>query len=159
VPLPVDPGKHVVTLRRGKDVLKEASVESKEKGKDEVTLDATDIPPPTPEQIAQAQPTLGQPGKPMYRTAMVRRSTGMMVGGIILSSVGGLVTLVGIGAVGLSKGNSDGAWATLGVGGLMLGGGVAMAVIGGKKLPKQLEVTYVPEVFIGPSSVMVRGVF
>ena len=159
VPLPVDPGKHVVTLRRGKDVLKEASVESKEKGKDEVTLDATDVPPPTPEQIAQAQPTPGQGDKPKYRVATVRRSTGMLAGGVILGVVGGIVTLVGAGAVGLSKNPAPGDWATLGVGVVMFSGGIALGVIGNQKIQRKLEVTYVPEVFIGPSSVMVRGVF
>ncbi|MDI1477131.1 tetratricopeptide repeat protein [Polyangium sp. y55x31] len=160
VPLPVDPGKHVVTLRRGSDVLKEAAVESKEKGKDEVTLDATDVPPPPPEQQMQPQQGMQGPGdKPKYRVATVRRSTGMLAGGVILGVVGGIVGLVGAGTVGLSRGGSPGGWATLGVGTVMFGGGIALGVIGNQKIQRKLEVTYVPEVFIGPSSVMVRGVF
>ncbi|MDI1443168.1 hypothetical protein [Polyangium sp. 6x1] len=160
VPLPVDPGKHVVTLRRGKDVLKEASVESKEKGKDEVTLDATDVPPPPPEQLTQAQPFPGPgPGdKPKDQVTMVRRSKGMLVGGILLGIAGGFVTIGGLIAVDASHG-SPGAWGFTGLGAVMFGGGIAMGVIGNQKIPRKPEVAYVPEVFIGPSSVMVRGAF
>ncbi len=171
VPLPVDPGKHAVTLRRGKDVLKETSVESKEMGKDQVTLDATDVPPPTPEQLVRTQPqtqvTPVGPEKPKYRIARVRRSTGMMIGGIALTGVGSIVAIVGgvmlgadeiKGAVTGDKENSGGL-GTLVVGGVMMGGGIALAIIGGQKIERKLEVTYAPELFIGPRSVMVRGHF
>ncbi|MRG94755.1 tetratricopeptide repeat protein [Polyangium spumosum] len=159
VPLPVDPGKHVVTLRRGKDVLKEESVESKEKGKDEVTLDATDVPPPTPEQIAEAnaQAQMGRPDKPKPRPTTVRRSTGMLVGGIILGVVGGFVTIGGL--VGAGAGGDGVAWGVTGFGALMLGGGITMGVIGNQRVKRQPEVTYTPQVFLGPGSVMVRGQF
>ncbi|MDI3284866.1 tetratricopeptide repeat protein [Polyangium sp. 15x6] len=159
VPLPVDPGKHVVTLRRGNDVLKEAAVESKEKHTDEVTLDATDVPPPPPAEVTQPQIVPGQGDKPKYRIATVRRSTGMLAGGVVLGVVGGIVGLVGVGMVGFSKGRALDGWGTLGVGTVMFGGGIALGVIGNQKIQRKLEVTYMPEVFIGPSSVMVRGVF
>ena len=160
VPLPVDPGKHVVTLRRGKDVLKESSVESKEKSKDEVTLDATDVPPPTPEQIAQTQPqvTPGKGDKVKPRPTTVRRSTGMLVGGILIGITGGFFTIGGL--IGTAGSGSDGvAWGVTGLGLLMLGGGITMGVIGNQKIPRKVEATYAPELFIGPSSVMVRGHF
>jgi hypothetical protein len=50
VALPVDPGPHTVTTRRDSKVLEESRVESKEKGMDEVTFDATGLPAPSLEQ-------------------------------------------------------------------------------------------------------------
>jgi len=153
VPLPVDPGTHAVTLRRGQIVLKEESVESKEKGSDEVSLDATDVPPPAPED---AQANAGDPAKPQYKLA--RRSTGMLVGGILLGISGGVFTLGGLVVMGATDAPGAGLGVT-GLGLLMLGGGITMGVIGNKKVQKKIGAVHNPELFIGPTSVMFRGQF
>ena len=156
VALPVDPGPHTITIRRGAEVLEESRVESKERAKDEVTLDATDLPPPAPRQTAQSGALA--PVK-TGEVQMVRRSKGMMAGGIVMASFGGLITLTGLVLVTSDDWNAEGfAWGTTLVGAGLLGGGVALAVIGAKKVPKKPEKART-ELFIGPSSVMVRGQF
>jgi hypothetical protein len=155
VALPVDPGPHKVTIRRGAEVLKESQVESKEKAEDEVTLDATGLPAPGPRQTAEQSGVIVAPkgDKP----EMVRRNRGMFAGGIVMASVGGLTTLGG--AVFVAAAPREGAaWGTLVVGAGLLGGGIALAVVGGKKVPKKPEKART-ELFLGPASVMVKGQF
>ncbi|UQA61026.1 tetratricopeptide repeat protein [Polyangium aurulentum] len=154
VALPVDPGPHTITIRRGADVLKESRVESKERAKDEVTLDATDLPPPPPGQTAQSGAIA--PVK-TGGVEMVRRSKGMMAGGIVMASIGGVVTPVGLLLL-MSDADKGVGWGTTLVGAGMIGGGIALAVVGAKKVPKKPEKPRA-ELFIGPSSVMVRGQF
>lgn len=150
VALPVDPGKHIVTLRRGAAVLKEASVESKEKAKDEVELDATDLPPAPITPVPTVEDSKNAPTKPV----MVRKSKGLMVGGIVLASVGAPVFLVGA-VVALAPGFGGPGLITALVGAGMTTGGIIMAVSGGKKVPKKVETS----VFISPTAVMLRGTF
>lgn len=154
VPLPVDPGAHVITLRRGSSVVREKKVEVAEKATEEVTIDATGIPAPTPEEVKQQNGASGQTGKP--EVVMVRKSKGMMAGGIILSTVGGCTTIgslftgsVPVGAVVF----------LLGAG--MTTGGIVMAVKGAKKVPKPATALEIPppSVFVGPGSIMVQGQF
>ncbi len=149
VPLPVDPGKHVVTLRRGETILKTEDVESKEKAKDEVELDATDVPPApiAPVPTADAKDS-------KHKTVMVRRSKGMIVGGSFVVAGGSLLFLGGLATLAVSNATGAGAIITLlGAGGTA--GGIAMIVSGSKKVPKQTDTS----VFIGPTSVMVQGTF
>lgn len=150
VPLPVDPGKHAVTLRRGTTILKEESVESKEKAKDEVNLDATDIPPApiAPIPTTEGDKTHSPDAKPI----MVRKSKGMMAGGIVLASLGAPVFLVGAIIIPAYPG---GGIITALVGAGMTGGGIAMAVSGGKKIPKKPETS----LFISPTSITLQGTF
>lgn len=150
VPLPVDPGKHAITLRRGTNVLKEQSVDSKEKAKDEVTLDATDVPPPPPEATSDDS-------QPKHKTIMVRRSKGLMAGGIVLSVLGGFTLLGGL--VMLVPRDTRGAGAVVSlIGAGATAGGIAMAVSGSKKVPKTVEVSQ-PTLFIGPTSIMFQTAF
>jgi hypothetical protein len=156
VALPVDPGPHKVTIRRGAEVVKESQVESKEKAQDEVTLDATGLPPPGPRQTAGQSGAI-VPAK-TDKPEMVRRSKGMMAGGIVMASVGGLTALVGVSLLSIDIRDKGAAWGTLLVGAGLTGGGIALAVVGGKKVPKKPEQART-ELFIGPASVMVKGQF
>jgi hypothetical protein len=93
-----------------------------------------------------------------------RNNTGMMVGGIILSSVGGAGILVALGAgaaLSISGGRDNGAGtvAILGlVGGLACGAvGIPLAVIGGKRVPKDPSSAEArPILLVGPEGAAVR---
>lgn len=150
VPLPVDPGSHVVTLRRGKSVLREKKVDVAEKSTGDVTIDAAGIPAATPDN------TLEDTKK--TKVVMVRRSKGMMAGGIVLASFGGITTLASIPTFGASAG-AGAVVLLLGAG--MTTGGIVLAVKGAKKVPKTVTAMEVPppSVFVGPGSLMVRGQF
>lgn len=157
VPLPVDPGAHVVTLRRGKSVLREEKVESKEKATDEVTIDATGIPAPTPEESANSSSSDGQ-----TKPVMVRRSKGMIAGGVILSTFGAFTTLGGVGVLAGTRYTGAGlAVFLLGAG--MTTGGIILAVKGAKKVPKpvttQAFTIHEPQFLLGPTSVGFQGKF
>lgn len=154
VALPVDPGPHTVSIRRGEEVLKESQVEAKEKGHDEVTLDASDLPAPGP--VYTAQPGALGPGQG-DKPVMVRRSRGMMAGGIVMTVFGVPTTGVGLYLLGNQRDLAVPAAITL-VGAGLLGGGIAMIVVGSKKVPKKPEPTRA-ELIVGPSSVMVQGQF
>ena len=154
VALPVDPGPHSITIRRGEVVLKETTIESKEKATDTVTLDTTDIPPPS----AAGPTTDPSPDKKREKPVYVRKNPAMFGGGIAMAIVGGIATPVGIIAIAGTNGN-PGAWVTLlgGVG--LLGGGVAMAVIGGEKVKKKQQSAEIPTLMIGPTSVTLHMKF
>jgi hypothetical protein len=90
---------------------------------------------------------------------MVRRSRGMMAGGIVMASISGLVTLTGLVLVGSGAWSEKGiSWGTLLVGAGLIGGGVALAVVGGKNVPPKPEQART-ELFIGPTSLTIRGQF
>lgn len=152
VPLPVDPGAHVITLRRGNSVLRDKKVEIAEKSTDEVTIDATGIPTAPPEVHN------GHFGGPKPEMVMVRKSKGLMAGGIVLSTVGGLTTMMSLPVFYASTGGGAAVF-LLGAG--MTTGGIIMAVSGAKKVPKPATALEIPrpEVFIGPGSIMVQGKF
>jgi hypothetical protein len=156
VPLPVDPGVHIVTLRRGKSVMREKKVEIAEKATDEVTIDATGIPVAPPEEQNGASGGTKSETKP--KVVMVRKSKGMMAGGIVLASVGGVTTLISLPVFGASIG---GGAVVLLLGAGMTTGGIAMAVKGSKKVPKPATAFEIPppSVFVGPGSIMIRGQF
>jgi hypothetical protein len=95
---------------------------------------------------------------------MVRKSKGLMAGGIVLVSLGGMTTLGGLVFMGLGSASGLGAGPgavvfLLGAG--MTSGGIVMTVKGGKKVPKPATALEIPppSVFIGPGSIMVRGQF
>jgi len=160
VPLPVDPGAHVVTLRRGTRVLRDKKVEVAEKASDEVTIDATGIPAPTPEEVKQQNGASGNAidrGKP--EVVMVRRSKGMLAGGIVFASVGGITTLCSVPAYAFG-GFGPGTFVLL-LGAGMTTGGIVMSVKGFQKVPKKVDALAIPppSVFVGPGSIMVQGRF
>lgn len=161
VPLPVDPGAHVVTLRRGTSVLREKKVDVKEKASDEVTIDATGIPAAPPDAgNGSSGNTISMQNGSDTKPVMVRKSKGLMAGGIVLSSVGGITTLCSI-PVGAIGGFGPGAAVFL-LGAGMTTGGIIMAVKGAKKVPRQTSQVFdvpPPSVFIGPGSIMVQGQF
>ncbi len=166
VPLPVDTGKHVVTLRRGKSVLREQKVESKEKASDEITIDATGIP------AAPANEDAGSSGNGasgssnsggQTKTIMVRKSKGMIAGGIVLAGLGGPTALGGLAIMAGTNATGAGAFVFL-LGAGMTTGGIVMAVKGAKKVPKQIPANeaftiYEPSFLIGPASVGFQGKF
>jgi hypothetical protein len=168
VPLPVDPGDHVVTLRRGTSVLRDKKITVKEKTTEELTIDATGIPaaPPEPDKGTSGSTNsvvTGPDGQPV----MVRRSRGMIAGGIILASFGGLFGLTGLGLTLWGALDGRGGTAAGGVFLLALGtagtwGGIVMADKGMQKVPKKASKVFTippPSVFIGPGSIMVQGHF
>lgn len=95
---------------------------------------------------------------------MKRRSTGLMAGGIVAASLGLPVTIVG--AIGVAADGEfartiDWAGPTLGLGLVLIGGGITMAVIGGKKVPVEgpQQASFVPEVQVGPTSAKLKWAF
>lgn len=155
VPLPVDPGTHVVTLRRGKSILRDKKVDVAEKSTGEVTIDATGIPAATPEAGNGASGDT----KKKPEVVMVRRSKGMMAGGIVLASFGGITTIASLPTFAAAGAGAGAVVLLLGAG--MTTGGIVLAVKGAKKVPKRdtaLEIPP-PSVFVGPGSIMVRGQF
>jgi len=159
VPLPVDPGAHVITLRRGSSVLREKKIEIRESASDEVTIDATGIPAASGSD-GSSDNAISGPNGPDGKPVMVRKSKGLMAGGIVLACVGGIVTVASP-LVLVAEGAGPGLGVFL-VGAGMTTGGIIMAVKGGKKVPKQTSRAFdvpPPSVFIGPGSIMVRGQF
>ncbi len=162
VPLPVDPGTHVITLRRGNSVLRDKKVDVVEKSTGEVTIDATGIPAATSVGQNGASGGTMVPGQPAV--VMVRKSRGLMAGGIVLASLGGMTAFGGLifAAVGSGSGIgvAPGAVVFL-MGAGMTTGGIVMAVKGAKKVPKPATALEIPppSVFVGPGSVMIRGQF
>jgi hypothetical protein len=152
VPLPVDPGAHAITLRRGTSVLREKKIDIAEKATEEVTIDATGIP------VATGEVQNGASGSTKPEVVMVRRSKGMMAGGIVLSSVGGITTMI---SVPVFYGSPGAGAVVFLLGAGMTTGGIIMAVKGAKKVPKPATALEIPspDVFVGPGSIMVRGQF
>ncbi len=150
VPLPVDPGTHVVTLRRGKSVLREKKVDVAEKSTGDVTIDATGIPAATPDE------TNGASGdtKKQTKVIMVRRSKGMAAGGIILGTFGGIALITGLSVAAGTESKGAGVVVML-LGGGMLAGGIVLADKGLKKVPRRVEAFEWtrPTLLIGPTSV------
>ena len=153
VPLPVDPGAHTITLRRGTSVVREKKVDIAEKATDAVTIDAAGIPAAAPDV------KIGASGSTKPEVVMVRKSKGLMAGGIVLSSVGGITTMM---SVPVFFGSPGGGAVVFLLGAGMTTGGIIMAVNGAKKVPKPATTTFTtasPSVFIGPGSIMVKGQF
>lgn len=164
VPLPVDPGEHLVTLRRGKSVLRDKKVDVPESSTGEVTIDATGIPAApvettntTPPQVIVAPPA---------KTETKLKSPGMIAGGVVLNLVGIPLGITGvvIAAVGGIAGEGKtlaGGLVLLGAGAGMTTGGIVLIVNGATRVPKttagmQFER---PQVFLGPGSIGISGKF
>jgi hypothetical protein len=173
VPLPVDPGAHIVTLRRGKSVLREKKVAVEEKSTGEVTIDATGIPaapvePPkdSSNPTKEGTPVRQNPTQPP--TEMVFKSKSMIAGGVVLNIVGLPTGIIGVGltVVGLLPGEGGagfigGGLLVLAAGAGMMTGGIMLIANGTTRVPKpktglQMER---PSVFIGPGSIGIRGTF
>ncbi|MBK8252979.1 MAG: hypothetical protein IPK82_09950 [Polyangiaceae bacterium] len=170
-PIPVDPGDIKITaMAPNKKLWETAIVVDKEKpgdqtvkvpelekGKTPVGYGQGTQPGPNPTATYYGQ---GQPPPPQV-PRMKRRSSGMFGGGIAMVVVGPIVTLTGIGWLAIAE--EAGTGAGLLAGGLLLtGGGIAMIVIGGKKVPVEepakaslpfVPVSPIPEVRVGLGSV------
>jgi hypothetical protein len=163
---PIDPGTHAVQVQRAGGVTsREFSVKEAEAASVVLDLPAP-VGPAYPYPYPYAPPR-GVPGYPPDEPppAMRRRNTGLFVAGVVVAPVGAVAALVGA-VVALEQGATDGSsapgLALVGVGLLGIGGGIAMAVIGGKKVrvdapPPPPVVSFEP--LLGPTSVGVRGRF
>jgi hypothetical protein len=144
-------------------VLREQKVESKEKSSDEVTIDATGIPAAAVnEDTGSSGNAISPNGSAGTKTIMVRKSKGMMAGGIVLASLGAPTALVGVAVAGGTPATGAGIFVFL-LGTGMTTGGIIMAVKGAKKVPKQVPAQaftiYEPSFSIGPGSVGLQGKF
>lgn len=164
VPLPVDPGAHVVTLRRGKSILRDKKVEVEEKSTGEVTIDATGIPAAPKETPNTTQPQVI--AGPLPKTETKIKSPGMIAGGVVLNLVGVPLGITGV--VVAALGGATGEGKTLGGGLLLLAagagmttGGIMLIVNGATRVPKNKTGLHVerPSVFIGPGSIGISGKF
>jgi hypothetical protein len=97
------------------------------------------------EMLEQELDRLKRAKKEHARATTKRRSTGLMVGGIVLSGVGGVTLISGLilTLAGSAQDQSENGRRLQVVGGTMLGGsalaigaGIPMAVVGGKKVPR-----------------------
>lgn len=164
VPLPVDPGAHVVTLRRGKSILRDKKVEVAESSTGEVTIDATGIPaaPVETPNTTQPQVIVGPPAK----TETKIKSPGMIAGGVILNLVGVPLGITGVvvtalgGFAGEGK-TLAGGLVLLAAGAGMTTGGIVLIVNGASRVPKTTGGLQIerPSVFIGPGSIGISGKF
>jgi hypothetical protein len=166
----VDPGQHTVqVIRLGGMLTKHFTVQEAES-----TNVDLEVPPPVqgpPTYPYPYSPYPYGPRRPVYATMpppppMRRANVGLFVGGCILAPVGAVVSLVGVvyllvPAVTFGSSNSTVTGGVLlGVGLAGLGGGIAMAVIGGKKVPVEQPAAPAPvvsfEPLLGPTSAGMR---
>jgi hypothetical protein len=168
----VDPGQHTVqVIRLGGMSTKHFTVQEAES-----TNVDLEVPPPVQGQVTYPYPYSTYPygpRRPVYATIpppppMRRKNVGLFVGGCILAPVGAVISLVGVGFLLIPEGTFDTSNHTvtggvlLGVGLAGLGGGIAMAVIGGKRVPVEAPpappatpaVSFEP--LLGPTSVGMR---
>lgn len=165
---PIDPGTHTVQVQRAGGVAsREFSVKEAEAASVALEVPAGTgpaYPYPYPPPYA---PPRGAPGYPPDEPPPVlrRRNTGLFVGGVVLAPLGAVALLAG-GVVILNEGSKSESTAPglglVGLGLVGIGGGIAMAVIGGKKVradvpPPPPAVSFEP--LLGPTSIGVRGRF
>jgi hypothetical protein len=164
---PIDPGSHVAEIARGGGVVSQKPF-SVQEGQ-AITLEV-DVPPPMAGPMNPPYPYAYAygPRGPMYPMRPPppptrRANMGLFVAGAIVAPLGGITALVGFIDLPLSSANggsqAPGA-ALIGVGLLAMGGGIAMAVIGGKRIPLDAAPGSGPpatppvsfEPFVGPTS-------
>ncbi len=167
-PIPVDPGEIKLTAMAPDRKLWEKTITVDKPGETTVTVPELEKGK-TPDGYGGAAPgptttATGYNGPPPTApppVRMKRRSGGMFGGGIAMVSVGSLLTLGGLVGVALTADN-DGIGPSAGVlvvGLALVGGGSAMIVIGGKKVPvttaenEKPVFSPVPEVRVGLGSV------
>ncbi len=104
LPLPVDPGAHTITVRRGDQVLKEERVDLAEGATAAASLDLEAIeksnPPPAPTGPPQGSVTAPPPPPPWLPPPSTgQRTAGFVVGGIGVGvlAIGGILGLIAIG--------------------------------------------------------------
>lgn len=152
IPVPVDPGKHTIEASAAGKAPFTKTIELGRAGASETVAIpplAAGAPARATAPPATAPPATG--AAPPARPQMRRRSKGMMVTGIVLTSLGA-VALIGGGLAFASADSSDpldgeldyldegesaeDAGAALVVGGLVLAGvGIPLAIIGGRQVP------------------------
>ncbi len=165
-PIPVDPGEHMIvatapgrkTWETTAKTNKAGATETVEVPQLEEGARVPSVPPPG--YYPPPPPGVGGP-------QMKRKSKGMMAGGIVMISLGTITSLVGGALWGLcnaggSSCNANGTLAGVTLVGLgALGGGIALTVIGAKKVPvRQPQNAWLaPEVMVGPTSATLRWTY
>jgi hypothetical protein len=167
IPLPVDPLEHVITTQAPGGPVNEQRIKLEKGDKKRLVLEVKPAPaaPPAPPSASPAGPTVVYTPPP----AMKRRSTALMVTGIVVTPIGSLVTLVGgvyVLACSGDRCNQGAPAGTLLTGAVLLGGGIAAIVYGAKSVPvKSKSATHAalsswtPKVGIGPLSGSLRWTF
>jgi hypothetical protein len=180
-PIPVDPGQVqlAATAPGRKAWEKGITVESKP-GVQTVKIPELEKGEPPPPSTTTVVPAGTAPAVTGYYGStppplpqgqrMKRRSGGLFGGGIAMICVGSIATIGGAAAAGIASlsdygDTTPGAGVAL-VGLAMLGGGIAMVVVGGKKVPvkngedaSNLTVSPMPEVRVGPTSASLKWKF
>ncbi|MEZ4313005.1 MAG: hypothetical protein R3F14_33705 [Polyangiaceae bacterium] len=168
-PVPVDPGEIHITAMAPNHKLWETTLTINKPGETTVTVPeleegetpqgyggAGPAPTGTVTGYYGSQPPGLPPGLPPA-PRMKRRSSGMFGGGIAMICVGSLSTLGGLAWLVFAEGRLPAGVTVFGL--ALLGGGIALTVIGGKKVPVEqpaktgkaqlLPVSPIPEVRIG----------
>lgn len=170
-PIPVDPGDVTVTAmapdrKEWSETVKiekpgetKISVPELEKGKTPAGYGAGAGPTATTSSTATGGPP-PPPGN--LPPPMKRRSKGLMIGGIVMMPIGLLVGLAGVGVMATTDADVGPGLAIAGA--VLLGGGIAMTVIGAKKVPAEpasskLKISPIPEVRVGLGSVAAEWQF
>ncbi len=163
-PVPIDPGRHEVTATAAGKPPFRMEIDITEPGESRaVTIEFRNAPP-----AAGPRKDGGEAGPPDEPTSKTRRnSTGMMVTGIVLTSVGTLALVGGIAVVAVCNNKSgtipeacnDNSTA----GGLALGGlgligagvGIPLMIVGARRVPVE-GATASPTLLVSPQSLGVR---
>jgi hypothetical protein len=164
---PIDPGSHTIEVQRaGAAATRRFSIKEAESQRIVVAVPGSPAPeggyaPPPP---AEGAPVYYPPAPGAflanYRApppvVMRRRSTALFVTGVILIPVATIGGIAGAVVGGINE-NAPAVYASLGVGLVGIGGGIAMAVIGGRKVPVDAPPAGVSfEPLIGPTSMGLR---
>jgi hypothetical protein len=185
--IPVDPGTIKLTAVAPDRKLWEKTITIEKPGDTSVTVPELEkgkppagyYPAPTASGAGTTPPPGGYynnglpPGLPPPPPRMKRRSGGLFGGGIAAISVGGVATLIGgiwwAAAAGVNDLGGDAGTtapaATTVIGLALIGGGIAMVVVGGKKVPagpndgKALPFSPVPEVKVGLTNAQLKWQF
>jgi hypothetical protein len=168
-PVPVDPGKHEVTASAKGPLAFRASVELTDPGASETVTIQLEAPSTLP-AVGPREDEVRGPAEPDAAKTK-RRSTGMMVTGIVLGSAGLLASVSGLVVVGVCSRNEAGESGSVGedcddnsvpagvgiaiAGGVGLAVGIPLIVVGAQKVPAQ-KAAAAPRLLVGPRSVALR---
>jgi len=164
-PIPVDPGKHTVSATAPGKKPWQATVTTTKAGATEtVQVPALeDAPAGAPGYASAPQPGMVLLPEGAAPVRMKRRSGVMMGFGITGIVLGSIFSVVGAGASLACAGRDcEGpAFGILGVGLVGLGGGIALTVIGAKKVPvkEPSRASLAPTVLVSPTSATMRWTF
>jgi hypothetical protein len=161
---PIDPGSHSVEVQRaGAVTTRSFSMKEAESQRIQVEAPAAGPPvygspsayPPSAYPLG-AYPPGAYPLRYVPAPATRRQSTALFVTGVVLIPVGTVAGIAGVLVVATNPEAPAGGYALLGLGLLGLGGGIAMTVVGGKRVPVEAPPSVSFEPLIGPTSAGLR---